>query len=285
MTGPLGVHLRRGAREGSGREGFRRQDRLRRAEREDRRLRRSRVQAVRDSRDQRRAGRHRRPGVSLHADRQSALLRLGVDVRHPGRGDAEGRRRGARQGRARRGPAVAQRHGRRPQAGVARDRHRRDPRRPHARRRAAADGRRQSQRQDARHQRRQQRQVPRGARPRRAQRQGRRLPLSPAAGVQRRCCRRTRAWPRTSRSVRAPFAAKLDEKLATTEGLLYRRGNFNGTFDQLILRRAAGREERADRVLARLPLGHVAASGPGDHDGPSDGPDGDHLSVRHRQRT
>jgi len=37
------------------------------------------------------------------------------------------------------------------------------------------------------------------------------------------------------RRVRAPHAARLDEKLATTEGLLYRRGNFNGTFDQLIL--------------------------------------------------
>ena len=35
--------------------------------------------------------------------------------------------------------------------------------------------------------------------------------------------------------VRAPFEAKLGEKLAVTEGLLYRRGNFNGTFDQLIL--------------------------------------------------
>ena len=35
--------------------------------------------------------------------------------------------------------------------------------------------------------------------------------------------------------VRAPFAAKLREPLAVTEGLLYRRGNFNGTFDQLIL--------------------------------------------------
>lgn len=34
---------------------------------------------------------------------------------------------------------------------------------------------------------------------------------------------------------RAPHEAKLAEKLATTEGLLYRRGNFNGTFDQLIL--------------------------------------------------
>ena len=26
---------------------------------------------------------------------------------------------------------------------------------------------------------------------------------------------------------------KLEEKLATAESLLYRRGNFNGTFDQL----------------------------------------------------
>lgn len=36
-------------------------------------------------------------------------------------------------------------------------------------------------------------------------------------------------------SVRAPYAAKLNEKLAVTEEMLYRRGNFNGTFDQLIL--------------------------------------------------
>jgi len=35
--------------------------------------------------------------------------------------------------------------------------------------------------------------------------------------------------------VRAPYAAKLSERVAVTEGLLYRRGNFNGTFDQLIL--------------------------------------------------
>ncbi len=36
-------------------------------------------------------------------------------------------------------------------------------------------------------------------------------------------------------TVRAPFAAKLDETLAVSEGLLYRRGNFNGTWDQLIV--------------------------------------------------
>jgi len=34
--------------------------------------------------------------------------------------------------------------------------------------------------------------------------------------------------------VRAPFEARLNEKLAVTEGLLYRRGNFNGSWDQLI---------------------------------------------------
>ena len=36
-------------------------------------------------------------------------------------------------------------------------------------------------------------------------------------------------------AVRAPYHTKLDEKLAVTEGLLYRRGNFNGSWDQLIV--------------------------------------------------
>ncbi len=35
--------------------------------------------------------------------------------------------------------------------------------------------------------------------------------------------------------LRAPHAATLAERLAVTEGLLFRRGNFNGTFDQVIL--------------------------------------------------
>ena len=35
--------------------------------------------------------------------------------------------------------------------------------------------------------------------------------------------------------VRAPHKARLEEKLAVSEGLLYRRGNFNGSWDQLIL--------------------------------------------------
>ena len=34
--------------------------------------------------------------------------------------------------------------------------------------------------------------------------------------------------------IRAPYAAKLAEPLAVSEGLLYRRGNFNGSWDQLL---------------------------------------------------
>ncbi len=35
--------------------------------------------------------------------------------------------------------------------------------------------------------------------------------------------------------IRKPFESRLSEKLATTDQLLYRRGNFNGSFDQVIL--------------------------------------------------
>jgi 2',3'-cyclic-nucleotide 2'-phosphodiesterase (5'-nucleotidase family) len=37
------------------------------------------------------------------------------------------------------------------------------------------------------------------------------------------------------RKVRAPYEAKLAETLAVTDGVLYRRGNFNGAWDQLIV--------------------------------------------------
>ena len=43
-----------------------------------------------------------------------------------------------------------------------------------------------------------------------------------------------RAMAAYIKQMRAPFEARLSEKLAVTEGLLYRRGNFSGTFDQLI---------------------------------------------------
>jgi sulfur-oxidizing protein SoxB len=35
--------------------------------------------------------------------------------------------------------------------------------------------------------------------------------------------------------IRRPYESKLQESLAITDGLLYRRGNFNGSFDQVIL--------------------------------------------------
>jgi len=45
--------------------------------------------------------------------------------------------------------------------------------------------------------------------------------------------------------VRKPYEAELQEKLAVTEGLLYRRGTYNGTFDELILE-ALRREKDAE---------------------------------------
>jgi len=43
------------------------------------------------------------------------------------------------------------------------------------------------------------------------------------------------AMQATVKRVRAPFDERLRERLAVTEGLLFRRGNFNGTADQVIL--------------------------------------------------
>ena len=37
------------------------------------------------------------------------------------------------------------------------------------------------------------------------------------------------------KKIRAPYESQLNEVLAKTDGLLYRRGNFNGSFDQLIV--------------------------------------------------
>jgi sulfur-oxidizing protein SoxB len=48
---------------------------------------------------------------------------------------------------------------------------------------------------------------------------------------------------------RAPFKAELEEVLGTTDSLLYRRGNFNGTWDDLILN-ALIEEREADIALS-----------------------------------
>ena len=247
---------------------FRGQDRIPRAEREDRRLRRPGVQAV------------RRCARSTACPSPSSARRFpytpianpryfvpdwtfGIQEEELQKVVDEARA----QGRAGRRAAVAQRHGRRPQARVARDAA--STRSSAATRTTACRSRRSS--------------TNRGgktlvtnagsngkflarARPRRARRQGRRLPLSRCCRCSPTCCRPTPRWRRYIAKVRAPFAAKLAEKLAVTEGLLYRRGNFNGTLDQLILDALMAVKDARDRVLARIPLGHVAAAGRGDHD-------------------
>ena len=55
---------------------------------------------------------------------------------------------------------------------------------------------------------------------------------------------------RLIREIRAPHEAKLGERLAVSESLLYRRGNFNGTFDELILDALL---KRADAQVAFSP--------------------------------
>ncbi len=88
--------------------------------------------------------------------------------------------------------------------------------------------------------------------------------------------------------VRAPYEGKLGEKLATTEGLLYRRGNFNGTFDQLILDAMLAVKGAEIGFSPGFRWGTSLLAGSDDHDGTSDGPDRGHLPVfdghRHERR-
>jgi sulfur-oxidizing protein SoxB len=82
--------------------------------------------------------------------------------------------------------------------------------------------------------------------------------------------------------VRAPYEAKLAEKLAVTEGTLYRRGNFNGSGDQLLI------ERLMDVQGARSPSRPASAGAlrcwrAGHHARVADGHDRHHVLVRHRQ--
>ena len=126
---PLGIHLRRSAGEGAD-QGTRLS--VPRAQYARHRMERAGVPAVEDVREGRREDRRARPGVSLHAGRQSALDDAEMVVRHPRGGGARQGREGAQGGRAAGGAAVAQRLRCRPQACRARAGHRRDPDRPHA---------------------------------------------------------------------------------------------------------------------------------------------------------
>ena len=78
--------------------------------------------------------------------------------------------------------------------------------------------------------------------------------------------------------IREPHAAALGEKVGVADRLLYRRGNFSGSMDQLICDALARRVERRDRAVAGLPLGHHGAGGPAADDGGCAGADRRHLS-------
>ncbi len=67
--------------------------------------------------------------------------------------------------------------------------------------------------------------------------------------------------------VRAPYAKELARVVGKADSLLYRRGNFNGTFDDLICAALLEGARRRDRAVARLPLGHQRAAGAADHGG------------------
>ena len=122
------------------------------------------------------------------------------------------------------------------------------------------------------------RQVSLPPRSRRAGRRGARLPLQADPAVRRRDRRPTpRCRPRSSRRARRSLA-ELAREVGRTDSLLYRRGNFNGTFDDLIC--AALIEER-DAEIALSPgfrWGTSVLPGSRDHRGGHPQRDRDHLS-------
>src|SRR5438309_928396 len=52
--------------------------------------------------------------------------------------------------------------------------------------------------------------------------------------------------------IRRPYEAKLSERLAVSESLLYRRGNFNGTFDEVILDALLRGADRSEEHTSEL---------------------------------
>jgi len=85
------------------------------------------------------------------------------------------------------------------------------------------------------------------------------------------------------KKVRAPYESKLNEKLAVTEEMLYRRGNFNGTFDQVIVDALMEVKVPIWRSPG-FPLGHQLAAGRRHYHGAGAGPDLHHLSCDYTER-
>ena len=66
-------------------------------------------------------------------------------------------------------------------------------------------------------------------------------------------------------ALRAPFEKELKRELATTESLLYRRGNFNGTFDDLFCEALLDVREAEIALSPGFRWGTSVAAGPEDH--------------------
>ena len=90
-------------------------------------------------------------------------------------------------------------------------------------------------------------------------------PLPAAAGVREPAARRSGDGGADRRACARRTRAKLAETLAVTEGLLYRRGNFNGTFDQLILDALMAEKDAEIAFSPGFRWGTTLLPGRGDH--------------------
>ena len=78
--------------------------------------------------------------------------------------------------------------------------------------------------------------------------------------------------------MRGPRRIAWTDKIGTADRLLYRRGNFSGTMDQLICDALRGELDRRDRAVAGFSLGHHRARRPAADHGRYFGANRDHLS-------
>ena len=81
-------------------------------------------------------------------------------------------------------------------------------------------------------------------------------------------------------SVRAPHEAMLREVIGRTETLLYRRGNFNGTLDDVICDALLAERDAEIALSPGFRWGNVAAARPGHHPRGHLQRHRDHLSGR-----